>query len=214
MANPSPPSPRDPEPPVDSSDEPVLTEAAKKALRGSMYWRGQVLPRLDTMGKSPVLWLPVLSGLIVPWIVSCWVSIDTPISDVAGTGMNYAAIGFGACITGAVLGISLPGPGRVNLWAKIETTKGFSGYSDLVFALTWAALAQLGVVVVCILVIIVGGDEHLLPLDPKEEHLVLLGISLAIFLYAVVQLLVLVQTISQLGNLIDFQARQEDSAAD
>jgi hypothetical protein len=184
------------------------------AQRRSAYWRGQVLPRLRPMVKSLVFWIPVILGLVLPWAVEPFATIQVQIADVAGFGMNYAAIGFGACVTGAVLAIGLPGPDRIRGWATIETSPGFSGYSDLVFALTWAGMAQLSVLFVCMTSLVVGGDAQLLPGNPRETHTVLLGIALAVFFYGVTQLLILVQTVSQLGNLIDFQERLKSQAGE
>lgn len=159
------------------------------------------------MLRSPAFLIPVLLGMTLPWVVGRFAVIATPIAEVVGVGMTYAALGFGACVTGAVLAISLPGPERVRAWAQKQDKRGFSTYGDLVFSLTWSAFAQLGVAFVCITSVLAGGQDSLLPQNPLWSHRVLLGLALAVILYAITQLMVLVQTISQLGNLIDFQER-------
>ncbi len=159
------------------------------------------------MTRSKVLWLPVLAGVLTPWVVRPFATVSTSISEASDFGLNYAAFGFGACVTGAVLAISLPGRERIRQWAQTPTNDGFSAFSDLVFALTWSAMAQLAVLVVCGLSMVIGGDEQLLPMNPKDSHTLLLGASLAVFFYGLTQLVVLVQTVSQLDTLIDLQER-------
>jgi len=56
------------------------------------------------------------------------------------------------------------------------------------------------------------GTPSTLGAAQRPHTLVLMRLSLAVFFYAVTQLLVLVQTISQLGNLIDFQELQPRSS--
>ena len=179
-----------------------LVVAAQKRNR---YWRGQVWPRRGEYFTRWRLGLPLVVGLGFSFLIPLVGVVDVPIKDLAGVGINYAALSFGACITGAVLAIGLPSESRVRRWAsRRDPVTDLSSYSDLVFALTWSAMAQLQLLAVSILSVVVGQDVDVVPPSPWITHRVLLGVAVFSFLYAVVQLLTLVSTISQLGNLIDF----------
>lgn len=181
-----------------------LTDAQKR----NRYVRGQVLPRSGGVFLSWRFAVPGLLGFALAFVLPRVCSIDAQIGGIASAGLNYSAISFGACITGAVLAIGLPSEERVSRWASaVPKGKDFSVYSDLVFALTWAAYSQLAVLVVSIAASVVGDDETILPDNPYPSHLLLLALSLWVFLYGVLQLLVLVSTISQLGNVIDSEQR-------
>lgn len=179
-----------------------LVVAAQKRNR---YWRGQVWPRRGEYFTRRRLGLPLMVGLGLGFLVPLVGTVDVPIKDLAGVGINYAALSFGACITGAVLAIGLPSESRVRRWAaRRDPITDLSSYSDLVFALTWSAMAQLQLLAVSILSVVVGQDVDVVPPSAWVTHRTLLGLAIFSFLYAVIQLLTLVSTISQLGNLIDF----------
>lgn len=194
----------------------VSRKEEEAAIRRNLYFRGQVLPRAKTLLWSRPPAVTVLMGLAAGLVLPSTVTIPTKISDLATVGINYAALSFGASVTGAVLAISLPSEDRVRRWASNRyDDDNLSSYSDLVFALTWAALAQLAVLAVSITAIVIGGDEPLIPANAYLTHKIALGLALAIFAYGVLQLLTLISTISQLGNLIDFeewQAGRQDGA--
>jgi hypothetical protein len=170
------------------------------------YLRGQVMPRLGELTSTWRARVPIALGLLAGILLPFFVTVDAKISDVAGVGINYAALSFGGCITGAVLTISLPSETRVRRWASQRSKDGyFSAYNDLVFWLTWAALSQLAVLFASIVAVVIGGGEDLIPARAFLTHRLLLGLCLALFFYAAVQLLTLVGTISQMGNIIDYE---------
>jgi hypothetical protein len=183
----------------------VTPKEEAEARERNGYIRGQVKPRVSAIALTPRAWIPVVVGILLGVGLPFFVTVDVEISDLASVGINYAALSFGGCITGAVLAVSLPSERRVRSWASARYRNGYlSRYGDLVFWLTWAAISQLAVLFVSIVAVVAGGDEHVIPADAYLSHRLLLGFSIAVFFYAVGQLLTLVGTLSQLGNVIDF----------
>lgn len=183
----------------------VLVAQATKRTR---YFRGQVWPRRRELFFSWRFLLPfMLAGSLVVSL-RLTTTLVVPIQDVASLGLNYSALAFGACVTGAVLAIGLPSEDRIRRWtATTDPVTGYSQYGKLVFATTWAAVSQLMVLLVSSLGLVIGNKTAILPVNALVTHSVLLALSLGVFLYAVLQLLILLSTVSQLGNLIDFETR-------
>lgn len=83
--------------------------------------------------------------------------------------------------------------------------------SDLVFALVWAALAQLMLIVVCVVAMLFGGAGPLAPSGLSWTHWIGLVAGLLVFYYALFELFVVVNTLSQVGAVI---AEEERRATD
>ena len=142
-------------------------------------------------------------GVLSPILLSLTPVVRVKITDVASGGLAYASIAFGACITGAVLALSISPVKQVEKWvSSYGAGSEHSDYSHLIFVFTWSAMVQLAVVVCCGLAYVFGGDYSLYPADARFSHKLLLGISSAIGGYAVLQLAVVVSTISQVGHVI------------
>jgi len=176
----------------------------------SHYWRGQVAPRRDRLLRDGyAAWA---LGLALVGTVAVW-SLpvrSVPIATVAGAALAYAALSFGACVTGAVLALTIGSPIQRHTWATTAPPgTHFSHYSELVFVFTWAALAQLGVVVAAFLGFILGGDTPIAPSSPLISHVLLTFPALTVGIYAVLEIITVVSTISQLGVVSDADARND-----
>ncbi|MGC3954340.1 MAG: hypothetical protein QM804_08850 [Propionicimonas sp.] len=170
--------------------------------------RGQVAPRLGQLAKSWPPYLALACGLALaaalPWLPSA----NAPISEVVGFGFTFASISVGACFSSIVLALGLPGAERLRTWSRRNgITPDKSALSDLVFVLVWAALSQVALIVVCVLALAVGGPYPLAPSGMTPTHFVGLVLGLMVFFYAVFELVIVVQTLSQVGVVIIAEER-------
>lgn len=131
-------------------------------------------------------------------------SQDVPIQDFVGHGLTVSSIAVSACLTGLVLSLAIPGAERIGKWAKMEgATEGFSVLSDLIFAFFWAGCSQVLAMLTCITALFFGGGLAIGPPPPIPwTHSLSLAVSFSIFAYALLQLLVVLQTLVQVGAVI------------
>lgn len=187
-------------------------ESASKDLK---LLRGQVMPR----GRQLIVsWVPLaalLAGAGLAIALPELPSASMQISTVAGYGFTFASIAMGACMSALVLSIGLPGARRLRQWSLLSgATPGKSALSDLIFVLVWAAIAQIGLTLVCVCALAFGADLPVAPKGMLPSHAVSLGIGFAVFFYSVFELVVVIQTLSQIGVLIIFEERSQPAATD
>jgi hypothetical protein len=181
--------------------------------RESDFWRSQVYERRESLLRDRALYLAVLVGLVF--------AIATPhlpfhalnITDLAGVGLAYAALSFGAAVSGCILALGVPGPDRLKRWSMIPGSKGkFSALSDLVFVFAWAAIAQIAVVLVCFLAFVFGSGYQVLPTRPAPSHAVAFTIAMMICFYALFELTAVVRSLVQVAAaIIDEEKPRPDS---
>ncbi|KQR20074.1 hypothetical protein ASF79_10755 [Agreia sp. Leaf335] len=121
----------------------------------------------------------------------------------------------GACIAAIVLALGLPGAARIKRWARLPgTTKNKSALSDLIFVLVWATLCQIGLVGTCVIALALGGPIALAPANITWSHSLGLALGFSTFFYAVAELFVVVQTLSQMGVvIIDEEQKNKDTSS-
>ena len=165
--------------------------------------RGQILPRLPGLLRSSTFWLSVASAILLTLVAQHTPFGTLSIREVIDGTLTYASISLGACVSATVLALGLPGTERIRRWSTVSgSTPGMSLLSDLVFVLTWAALAQIALILTCVVSLVLGGELPIAPRDWKETHAIgLLAGSIAFF-YALFQLLVVVQTLLQIGVVV------------
>jgi hypothetical protein len=128
---------------------------------------------------------------------------DLQISSVSGAALGYAALSFGACVTGAVLALTLPSEERVRRLATTgKDDSEFSHYSDLVFNFTWSAMAQLALVLAVAFAYLLGGDTPVWPANPRWSHVALLVVAVAVGVYSVIRLFSVLYTMSQVAAVV------------
>lgn len=185
----------------------MAIDAAKRDLR---LVRGQILPRLPKLLAS---WVPVSAALFggaLTFLLPQLPAASLPISSAVANGVTFASISMGACVSSLVLSLGLPGTRRLRRWALMKgDTKDKSALSDLIFVLVWAALAQIALLFVCIAAFVFGSDQPLAPQGMLPSHRLGLFIGLTAFFYALFELLVVVQTLSQMGVLIIEEEKNE-----
>lgn len=182
---------------VQTADEPAQAYTRPDHVH---YWRGQVWGRRRRLLSDLNLWVSLVFGGVLTWLVNVVPGGDLEIADVGGAGLGYASIAFGACITGIVLVLSLPSEDRVRRWAT-TAMKGssFSHYSDLVFVLSWSAIAQLSVILISLGGYLFGGHVEMAPDAPRASHIFALYGCMLIATYAFLQLFTVVSTLSQIA---------------
>jgi hypothetical protein len=172
------------------------------------YWRGQVLPRWRELVFNWYLILVVDAGMVAVLLSVNPSKENLKMSELITAELAFAAISFGACITGTVLVITLAPTDQVRVWSQKGRTREsyFSHYSNLIFTFTWAAIAQLAVIGASLILLILGPDARVLPLAPSFIHVAVLALDFGIATYAFLQLFTVISTISQIGVVLISQA--------
>lgn len=167
------------------------------------YWKGQVWPRRRLiLLHRHMAWAAGFTALVVALCATQPVGA-LQISSVSGAALGYAALSFGACVTGAVLALTLPSEDRVRKLATSGTRGSeFSHYSDLVFNFTWSAVAQLALVLTVAFAYLLGGDTPVWPSNPRWTHVALLITAVAVGVYSVIRLFSVLYTMSQVAAVV------------
>lgn len=166
------------------------------------YWRGQVWPRRARLFAHRRVALALLAAVATAALAPMLPLRHVTVTDLATAGLGFAALAFGAAVSGSVLVLTAPAP-ELKDWAKTGSPgSDHSDYSDLIFAFTWSAMAQIGVVIVCVLGLVFGGGRQVASAGAWPVDYVWLGLAATVFYYAVAQLIVVVETISQIAFVL------------
>lgn len=166
-------------------------------------WRGQIFPRRRLILRSTqlcgALIMAVIFSLAVPYLPASALKV----SEIAAAGLSFAAISLGGCFTTCVLALALPGDRRIKEWATTEgEVAGSSAYSDLIFALIWASLAQLVLIAGCVIAMAVGGENPVFADSAPCWQLLSVFLGLAVFMYAALELYTVIKTLMQIAVVI------------
>ena len=165
------------------------------------FWSCQVWGRrrkLLSWGRGIVAAaVGVVAALLIPRIAN----EQALVSDLAATALTFASISFGACLTGAVLALTVPSKDQRDYWSQSGLPGSrFSHFSDLIFVFTWSAMSQLAVVGASVGLYLAEAPPTTIPTQHVDIALrVCLGILGAVGVNAVLQLTTVVKTISQLA---------------
>lgn len=166
----------------------------------SAFWRSQVWKRRRALLLDSALWaslaLASLTVLIAPSIPLGKLHIET----LANFGLIYAALSFAAAISAVGICFGIPGVERIRRWATIYATNSpYPVYSNLVFVFAWAAMVQVGVVIVSFLSIAFGSGYQLIPAGRSfwdaPSHYFFLLLALWLWWYAVFELTAVIRTV-------------------
>lgn len=180
--------------------------------RMNRLWRGQVLPRLwDKCFPAKVIIPCAVIGTGLGFLLGVLPGGSISIFTLASHGTTYATASLALCLTVLVLIIGLPGQNRVREWARRNRRDGESNsYTELVFSVLWAALAQMGFLIACWLNILFGGELPVVPDGIWISHRIALSASLTFAAYAIAELHSVLATVSQLAVVMVREARQEE----
>lgn len=176
------------------------------------FYRGQVTPRRK---KIVGHWTTKLTAATTALIYggARWTSFgDVPIDSLRATITAYAALSFGASISGCILILTLPSREFIRTVGlhKLEGRR-LSSYSDLLFVFTFSAVTQLWTIGAVIGMYGLGGTEMVLPAGARLTHHALLVLATTVVIFSVFRLLVVVTTLSQLGVVIEAAAVRDDT---
>jgi hypothetical protein len=132
-----------------------------------------------------------------------WPIATLKLSDTVTMTLTYAAIALGFCITGMALVLTLPGDRFARFLAKNSLPGDKSNsYLDLLFVFSWTAVTHWLLIVCAICAVFVrGGTGTVLNvLDGRAWKGLVSGIA-GLCLYDLVQFLLTVITLSQVGRL-------------
>lgn len=166
-------------------------------------WRGQILPRGLLILRSAQLWIALLIAFLTSWLVPALPVASLKVYEIATAGLSFAAISLGGCFTTCVLALALPGEARIKTWATVEgEIAGSSAYSDLIFVLIWASLAQIALIASCVIAITVGGGYPVYPTGAPTWQRLSVFFGLAVFMYAALELYTVIKTLMQIAVII------------
>ena len=173
---------------------------------------GNILPRLGLILRSPALWVACVLALILALSIAAVPISKVRIDTLAGYGLSFASISLGACFTTAVLTLSLPGNDRIRKWSRARGEIPTSTpLSDLLFVITWAALIQVLLIFTCASAIVFGGSLQVFPSEAPLLQRLSIFLAGWVFFYAVIELLIVISTLSQVGNVIVHEERRATS---
>ncbi|HEU5003442.1 MAG TPA: hypothetical protein VFW71_11780 [Actinomycetota bacterium] len=173
-----------------------------KAYR--QYGADEVRPRLAEVVKGAEFWVALAVGAGLAGIGG-----DSPLhrlqaGQVDSAIITYAAIAFGFCLAGLTIAITLPDAAFATELATPENGKPPSrtAFSDLLFVFSWTAVTHWLVIVLSLLALpLLRPDAPLIGAESSVYHRFIVGLTVAATIYALLQFLITVITLSQVGNV-------------
>ena len=175
------------------------------------FWVEEVKPRWRQVICEWPPYTAIGLGVTTALIAPSFPVAESPINDIATTGLTFASIAMGACITAIVLSLGLPGGDRLRKWARFPTPSKKGALSDLVFVLVWATFAQLALIAVCIGALFLGGSLPLAPARRLWTHQCGMIVGFTVFFYAFFALFGVISTLRQIASLVSAEERGSDS---
>jgi hypothetical protein len=127
------------------------------------------------------------------------------VAGVTGAVLSYASIAFGFCLTGMALSLTIPDRAFA---VKMATTipgknkNAPSAYSDLIFIFSWAALAHLVAIALCLVpLFLVSTDASFKDLFPDPITKGMLCFGVGWLAYCVCRFAITILTLSQVGSV-------------
>ena len=184
----------------------MTSELARSAAEDKLnrFWGCQVWrrrKRLITVQRAAVA---VAVGGLAAYVLPTAGNQTTLVSQLGFTALTFATISFGACLTGAVLALTVPSEDqRSALSGSSLPGTDFSHFSDLIFVFTWSAMSQLAVTGAAVGLYLVAASARPSPRPHVDLGIrIFLGVLGSVSVYAVGQLTAVIKTISQLANVV------------
>jgi hypothetical protein len=117
--------------------------------------------------------------------------------------LTYSSIAFGFCVTGITMCLAIADQSFVRkLVQRFANGSKHNTYSDLIFIFTWTAAAHILLIAVSILALFsFGSDERLFASSYHWAKTGLAGLSVGLLLYALMQFLTTVLTLSSVAKI-------------
>ena len=174
---------------------------------GGEFWSSHVWGRRRQLLRDRALWIGLILATALTFAAPILPFGAMPVVDLAEMGMLYAALSFAAAIAGVGIAFGVPGADRIQRWSKLQSSKsGFPAFSNLAFVFTWAAMVQVGVVIVSFLAMAFGRGATVVPqgldIAAAPLHYAALLTSLWLWWYALFELTAVIRTVMQVTNAI------------
>lgn len=174
---------------------------------GGSFWRTHVWNRRRQLVRDKAPWLTFLLAVAFSTFAPMLPVASMPVPELAELGLLYAALSFAAAIAGVGIAFGVPGAERVRRWSTIKSNSSeFPVFSDLAFVFTWAAMVQVGVVVVSFLAMAFGRGATIVPIGRSVMeapwHYVCLFLAMWLWWYALFELTAVIRTVMQVTNAI------------
>jgi hypothetical protein len=167
------------------------------------YGKDEVFPRWKRIALQPQVGFAITVGYLTAKYGSAWPMSSLKMADATTMLLTYAAIAFGFCIAGMALVLTLPGEAFVSLLMKHKLGRqNQNSYSDLLFVFSWTAIVHWSTVVLSIAAVCIRRtDRTVLNQWDGTGWKVLVGSLVALAIYALIQFLMTVITLSEVGRL-------------
>lgn len=161
-----------------------------------------VAPRASEIVFTQDTLIAVVLGSIAAWQSSHILSHSAKLSDLAVGFIGYAAIALGFCVGGITIALTLPDRDFIIRLATLNVdTKEGDGLSSLLFVFCWTAFVHWCSLVFALTFLLLFGHIEASELaNGRPSSRALLGISVAIASYTLMQFLITTLTIWQVGN--------------
>lgn len=166
------------------------------------YLREEALPRTADIFKGSEFWIAVIVGALCGIWGHLVIPPTTKVSDVCVALLTYAAIALGFSLAGLTLVLTLPNPNFVKELANTRPEKSkHDSYTNLLFVFTWTAFAHWILILMSVVLLVISGSN--LPVLPMiyTRHQIMTGILAALSVYCLLQFLITLFTLSQVGRV-------------
>ena len=167
------------------------------------YSREEILPRWNRILFQPQVLVASLLGYGTFKYAQHIPLATLKIGEFTSMLLTYAEISVGFCIAGLALVLTLPSESLVSLLMK-HKLKGQqqNSYSDLIFVFSWTAVVHWIAIVLSIVGVCIRRAElGLLNMSDGWKWKLFVAATVAVTAYALIQFLLTVITLSQIGRL-------------
>lgn len=166
------------------------------------YLADEVAPRWKAILAGSGLWISVFIGVVIGCFGEHLLVATRSVESLSTAMLTYASIAFGFCLAGLTLVLTLPDQSFTRALATTaRQSKDTDSYSDLLFVFSWTALCH-WILILSLLVVLFACDwQALIPIEAGRLHRAIVGGISALATYSLIQFLVVVITLSQVGRV-------------
>lgn len=178
------------------------------------YSWNQLLPRLTSsiFHWNSALWPALIFGSVLGYLGGYFVPATTTVGAVVIAFLTYAAIALGFSLAGLTLVLTLPSVQFVNWLCESQPSKQkHDSYSDLLFTFSWTALIHWAIVSGSIVLVLLVNPNQ--PAFEIEKHRLISALIASLGLYGLLEFLVTLISIAQLGFVYALHLRQQIAEA-
>lgn len=178
------------------------------------FLRREISPRW----REIILTQDFVLAIVISIVISCWgpqnLSHAAKALDFAVVIVSYGAIAIGFCIGGITISLTLPDSKFTERLASLsDQSKHGNAFSSLLFVFSWTAVVHwLAVVYMLFILLFYGKTDEALFVDVSWSHRAIIGAGAFICIYALLQFVITVLTLSQVGGLYIEKLKRQGAA--